>query len=63
MAGGTYEENNPFLGCRGIRQCFEEREAFLTQTRAIIRARKHGNIWIVFPMVSDITEVYFLLNR
>lgn len=50
-------ELNPFLGERGIRLCFNRRELFFDQLRAILRASKHGNLRIMFPMVADVSEV------
>ncbi|HCX64981.1 MAG TPA: phosphoenolpyruvate--protein phosphotransferase, partial [Eubacteriaceae bacterium] len=51
------EEMNPFLGLRAIRLCFAEKELFKTQLRAILRASAFGNVHIMFPMISNVTEV------
>ena len=51
------EEMNPFLGWRAIRICLERHDIFKTQLRAILRASCHGNILIMFPMVSGVSEV------
>ncbi len=51
------EEPNPFLGWRGIRVCLEEREMFISQLKAILRASAHGQISIMFPMVSCLREL------
>jgi phosphoenolpyruvate-protein phosphotransferase (PTS system enzyme I) len=50
-------EENPFLGCRAIRLMLKEHEAFKVQLRAILRATAHGNVRILFPMVSGLPEL------
>jgi phosphoenolpyruvate-protein phosphotransferase len=50
-------ELNPFLGERGIRLCLNRPELFHEQLRAILRAAPSGNLRIMFPMVSDISEL------
>ena len=49
-------EANPALGLRAIRFCLKEQEIFKSQLRAILRASAHGNIRIMFPMISGIQE-------
>ncbi len=50
-------ELNPFLGYRAIRLCLDRKEIFMTQLRALLRASAHGNIKIMFPMISSIHEL------
>ncbi len=50
-------EMNPFLGWRAIRLCLAQPEMFLTQLRAILRASRHGNIEIMYPMITTVDEV------
>ncbi|MDR0585114.1 MAG: phosphoenolpyruvate--protein phosphotransferase [Treponema sp.] len=50
------KEENPFLGLRGIRLCFKYEELFLAQLRALLRASVHGDIRIMFPMISSVLE-------
>lgn len=47
---------NPSLGWRGIRISLEEIEVFKTQIKAILRANTSGNLEILLPMVSKISE-------
>jgi phosphotransferase system enzyme I (PtsI) len=51
------QEGNPFLGCRAIRFLLREKEIFKTQLRAILRASHFGNVSLMFPMVSSLTEL------
>ncbi|QIN83259.1 phosphoenolpyruvate--protein phosphotransferase [Rubrobacter tropicus] len=50
------EEENPFLGWRGIRMSLEVPELFGPQLRAALRSAAHGNLKVMFPMVVDATE-------
>jgi phosphoenolpyruvate-protein phosphotransferase (PTS system enzyme I) len=51
------EEENPFLGWRGIRMCLDVPELFKPQLRAILRAAPYGNLKVMFPMVVDNVEL------
>ncbi len=50
-------ESNPFLGFRAIRFCLEHPELFKDQMRAILRASAHGNVRMMFPMISGTEEL------
>lgn len=50
-------EQNPALGCRAIRFLLRYPEILLTQLRAILRASRYGEIHVLIPMVSDISEL------
>ncbi|MCA1728508.1 MAG: phosphoenolpyruvate--protein phosphotransferase [Actinobacteria bacterium] len=52
------EEENPFLGWRGIRMCLDVPELFKPQLRAILRAAPYGKLRIMFPMVVDNVELH-----
>ena len=49
-------EANPMLGCRGVRLLLEQRNLFVTQLRALLRAARHGPIQIMFPLITSLTE-------
>jgi phosphotransferase system enzyme I (PtsP) len=52
------EEDNPFLGWRGIRVTLDHPEIFLAQVRAMLKANDGlGNLRIMLPMVSNISEL------
>lgn len=52
------EEENPFLGWRGIRVTLDHPEIFLVQVRAMLKASEGlNNLQIMLPMISNISEV------
>jgi phosphotransferase system enzyme I (PtsP) len=52
------EENNPFLGWRGMRFTLDHPDIFLTQLRAMLRANAGlNNLRILFPMITTVEEV------
>jgi phosphotransferase system enzyme I (PtsI) len=50
-------EKNPFLGLRSVRLCLRKLDLFKTQLRAILRAACHGDVRIMFPMISTVEEL------
>ncbi|MEM9065837.1 MAG: phosphoenolpyruvate--protein phosphotransferase [Planctomycetota bacterium] len=50
-------ERNPALGNRSIRYCLRSLPMFKRQLRAILRASAHGNIKIMFPLVTTLGEL------
>ena len=51
------EEENPFLGWRGIRMCLDVPELFKPQLKALLRAAARGNLKVMFPMIVNAEEV------
>jgi len=52
------EEDNPFLGWRGIRITLDHPDIFLVQLRAMIRASVDlDNLYVMLPMVGNVSEV------
>ncbi|RUR16788.1 phosphoenolpyruvate--protein phosphotransferase [Legionella septentrionalis] len=52
------EEDNPYLGWRGIRVTLDHPDVFLLQVRAMMRANEHlNNLRIMLPMVTALNEV------
>ncbi len=54
------KEDNPFLGKRAIRLCFDNLGLFKTQIKAALRASVFGNLWLMFPMVGTMDDIYKL---
>lgn len=52
------EEMNPFLGNRAIRFTLSHIDVFKTQLKAILRAALHGNLKLMYPMISSLEELY-----
>lgn len=52
------EEENPFLGWRGIRVTLDHPEIFLGQVRAMLKASEGlNNLRIMLPMVTHVSEI------
>lgn len=51
------QEENPALGLRAIRLCFDKPHLFRTQLRALYRASAYGKLGIMFPMIASVWEV------
>jgi len=50
------QEMYPFLGWRAIRFCLTRPDIFKIQLRAILKASAHGNLRLMYPMISSIEE-------
>jgi len=59
VLGGNlkYREENPFMGCRAIRFCLDHPEIFKPQLRAILRASAQGQVRLLFPMITGLSEL------
>lgn len=55
------KEENPALGYRAIRICLTRPDIFKTQLRALYRASAYGNLGIMFPMITSVSEVEKIL--
>jgi len=51
------KEDNPFLGWRALRFCFDMKDVFDAQIKAILRASAFGKIRIMLPMVISVEEI------
>ena len=51
------QEDNPFLGVRGIRLNLQEQVLFRTQLRALLQASAKGPLRIMFPMIATLEEI------
>ncbi len=54
--------SNPALGLRAIRLCLAEPKLFRTQLRALLRASHYGNVKILVPMLSSVSEINMTLQ-
>ncbi len=57
------QEENPFLGWRGIRLYQRFVQILRTQLRAIVRASASGPVKIMAPMVSNVREAAWFVQR
>ncbi len=56
-------ELNPALGCRAIRFLMRFPQILESQLRAILRASAFGQIHLLIPMVSDLSELRFVRSE
>jgi len=53
----SVEDDHSFMGFRAIRFCLENQDIFKTQLRAILRASAFGDVKIMYPMISGVSEL------
>ena len=51
------KEENPFLGYRAVRYCLGNKDSYMVQLRAIIRASAFGKVKIMVPLVTCVEEI------
>ena len=51
------KEENPFLGYRAVRYCLGNKDSYMVQLRAIVRASAFGKIKIMVPLVTCVDEI------
>jgi phosphotransferase system enzyme I (PtsI) len=56
-SGQKDHSENPALGLRAVRYCLRHPDLFRAQLRAAVRAAAHGDLRLMFPMVSGVAEV------
>ncbi len=57
IKGAERVASNPALGLRAIRLCLADPQLFRTQLRALLRATHCGNVKILIPMLSSVSEL------
>ncbi len=56
-SGMKAHAENPALGLRALRYCLRQPDLFRAQLRGLLRAAPHGNLKVMFPMVSGVAEL------
>jgi phosphotransferase system enzyme I (PtsI) len=56
-AGARTHDENPALGLRAVRYCLRHPDMFRAQLRGLLRASVHGNLKVMFPMISGAAEL------
>jgi phosphotransferase system enzyme I (PtsI) len=50
-------EENPFLGYRAVRYCLGNKDTYMVQLRALVRASAYGKVKIMVPLVTTVDEI------
>ena len=56
------DEKNPILGWRAIRFCLSRKDIFKVQLRALLRASVHGELQLMFPLISRVEELNHIME-
>lgn len=56
------EEKNPLMGLRAVRMSLYSPKMFRTQLRALYRASVYGNLKIMLPLITDVSQVDTVLG-
>ena len=56
------KEENPFLGYRAVRYCLGNKDSYMIQLRAIVRASAFGKVKIMVPLVTCVDEIRAVKN-
>lgn len=51
------KEDNPFMGYRAVRYCLHNPDQYKVQLRALLRASAFGDVKIMVPLVTTLTEI------
>ena len=51
------KEENPFLGYRAVRYCLGNKDSYMIQLRAMVRASAFGKVKIMVPLVTCVDEI------
>lgn len=57
VEGFCGKEDNPLLGWRAVRFCLDRKDIFKSQISSILKASRHGNVRMMFPMISTLEEL------
>lgn len=53
---GVSNEENPFLGVRGVRLYGRANDVFKEQAKAVARAAVAGDVWMMVPMIATVSD-------
>lgn len=56
--GSNSKQTNPALGLRAVRLCLRDKNIFISQLRAILRASNYGPVRIMIPLLTTLDELF-----